>query len=153
MMPDLERRLHTNPPQRAAMYLGRSAHTTASSVAPGGNRRARSVGLVEFDQIARRIDYQCLIPEPLSVVDVVDRDAVLTYGSDRCREVVDLDREVRRAGERVGRLEQMYLTIAKLEPRAWKVSSIWSFHRLKTEDVTIERESRVRVSDHQSHVV
>jgi hypothetical protein len=65
--------------------------------------------------------------------------SVIADARDGRRKVVNLDREMRRVHRRVRRLEEVYLPVIKLKPRAGIVRAIGSIDNRQTEYVSIER--------------
>jgi hypothetical protein len=103
------------------------------------------VPLIEFDHVARRVDHDRLMPEPLPVLLVVDGMSVIADARDGRPKVVNLDREMRRVHRRVRRLEEVYLPVINLKPRPGIVHAIGSIDNRQTEYVSIERQGRIGV--------
>jgi hypothetical protein len=116
-------------------------------------RLSSLVPLIEFDHVARRVDHDRLIPEPLPVLLVVNGVSVIADARDGRRKVVNFDREMRRVHCRVRRLEEVYLPVAYLKPRAGIVRAIGSIDNRQTEYVSIERQGRIGVVHDERNMV
>jgi hypothetical protein len=111
------------------------------------------VPLVQFDHVARRVDHDRLVSESLPVRDVVHGVPVRADALDGRREIVNLDREVRRVCCAVRRLEEVNLPVIQLKPRAGVVRASRPFDNRQAENISVEGQRFVGVANDEGDVM
>jgi hypothetical protein len=92
--------------------------------------------LVQLDDVAGGVCHESLISEARNVLGPMDFDAVFANRCDCLPEVFNLNREMR--WDDLAPFEQMNLTIAELQPRAWGCRAVGSLNRDKAEHIAVK---------------
>jgi hypothetical protein len=107
--------------------------------------------LVQLDHVAGRICHECLVPKARNVLGFLDSHAALANRRDRLREVINLDREMRR--DDLIALEQVHLAVAELQPRSRGHRAIGSLYGEETKHIAVKGVCCRRVINRDSYVL